>query len=138
MNLGKSISLHRVKALSTTAGTEVTTDTIDMQGFDGVIVFLTLATFNAANYITAQQSADDSTYNNLEGSKVVTTTDADVVAIDIYKPTDRYIQIDVERGGADTVLGEIYALKYGAHKKAPAHGTNVRIEYHASPAEGTA
>lgn len=137
MTLGKQIALSKIKALSADGTSLVTSDTVDMQGFDGVLIFTTINVANAGNYMTAQQSADDSTYNDLEGTKVICTATNQVVALDIYRPIDRYIQVDVTRTSS-TVLGEIYALQYGAHKKAPAHGSDWNIEYHASPAEGTA
>ncbi len=140
MFLGKQIAIDKVKETSSSAGTLVTSSTVDMSlydGADGVLFFTTIATANAGNYLSAQQSADDSSYAALEGSKVVAANNNEVVALDIFRPTDRYLQVTVTRAGANTVVGEIYALVYGLRKMPSTHATEVVIEYHATPAEGT-
>ena len=138
MNLSKNVKVTKVKALSSTAGTAVNSDSVDMAGFDGVMFLGRIATANAANFGNAAQSADDSTFADLEGSAIITGDDADSFLIDIYKPTDRYVRCEINRAGADSIIGDIYAIQYGAHKKPTSHGSTIDAETHISPAEGTA
>ena len=138
MNLNKNVEITKVKALSASAGTAVNSDSVDMAGFDGVVFFGRIATADAANSGNVAQSSDDITFVDLAGTKVVPGDDADSFSIDVYKPTKRYLRCEVDRGGADTIVGDIYAVQYGAHKKPTTHGATIDSETHISPAEGTA
>ncbi len=138
MNLSKNISVQKVKALTATGGTAVNSASVDMEGYEGVVFFGTMATANAGNSVNGAQSGDNSTFIDLAGTKVVPGDNNDVFMLDIYKPTKRYVRLEVVRAGADTVLGEIYALLYGPRVKPVSHGADIDSELHASPAEGTA
>lgn len=139
MNLSKNVKLTKVKALEGSAGTAINSDEVDMAGFDGVMFFGRIATVNASNFANAAQSSVSSgTFLDLLGTKVTPGDDADSFCIDVYKPTDRYVRCEVDRGGTNTIVGDIYAIQYGAHKKPTSHGSTIDAETHISPAEGTA
>ena len=142
MNLSSEIKITKIKTAEVSAGTEVLTDEIDMAGFDGCLIFTTIATANAGNYIKAQE--DDATgmatAADLVDTKVVAAANAEVVWLDVYKPLKRYLRASVIRAGANTVVGEIYALQYHG-RKFPISNliTNTIIgELHISPIAGTA
>jgi len=141
MQLSKNTKLTKVAAAAVSAGTAVTSDAVDMQGFEGVMFFGSIATANAGNFAKARQ---DSASNmgaaaDLEGTKNVTGDDADSFLIDVYRPRERYVDCQVVRAGANTATGDIYALQYGPLRKAPtSQGATVDAEAHVSPAEGTA
>jgi hypothetical protein len=139
MQLINHVKITKV-ALSTTAGTEVLTGAIDMAGYDGVMIFANQATHHdTGNYLKGQQCATSSgSYQDLEGSKVLGTADADVLILDIYKPTKRYVQGSFIRGGTNTVLGEIYILQYCGNKLPEANAGIYHNVALVSPAEGTA
>lgn len=139
MNLSKRIKVDLVKDTQTTAGTAVNSDEVDMSGWDGVIFFMKMTTANAANFINAAQSSvSGGTFVDLAGTKVVPGDDGDIGLLDIYRPVDRYVRLEVDRGGADTVTGEIYAIQYRESKAPTTHAAEVDSELHVSPAEGTA
>lgn len=138
MNLSKNAKLTLVKATQPSAGTAVNSDSVDMEGFDGVMFFGSITTANAANFANAAQSSDDSTFADLEGTKVVPGDNGDSFLIDIYKPTDRYVRCEIDRGGTNTITGDIYALQYCGRKVPVSHGSTIDAETHISPAEGTA
>ena len=138
MNLLKNVKITKVKALSTSAGTAVDSDSVDMAGFDGVIFVGRIATSDAANFANVAQSTDDSSFADLLGTKVVPGDDADSFCIDVYKPLERYLRCEVDRGGANTIVGDIYAIQYGAHKAPTTQGATIDSELHITPAEGTA
>ncbi len=129
-------------ALSTTAGTLVTGAIVDMANWDSVCFFCTIATVNAGNFIKVQQGkiANMSDAADLEGSAVIGLVDADVVATEVFRPVERYVRPLVVRAGADTVLGEIYAIRVG--NRTPPVDNNVASLVVsgtiASPDEGTA
>lgn len=139
MNLSKNVKITKVKALSASAGTAIDSDSVDMAGFDGVVFFGRIATSDVANFANvAQSTTSGGSYADLAGTKVVPGDDADSFSIDVYKPTKRHLRCEVDRGGADTIVGDIYAIQYGAHKKPTTHGATIDSETHISPAEGTA
>jgi hypothetical protein len=140
MNLSQNVKITKVAA-AVSAGTEVLTAAIDMQGYDGVLIVVTMATHHdTGNYLKGQQcDTSGGSYADLEGSKVLAEADADVLILDIYKPIDRYIKGSVIRGGTNTALGEIYIIQYKGDKLPEDNDTGI---YHTvlvvSPAEGTA
>lgn len=141
MNLSKDIKITMVKDQQTSAGTAIDSDSVDMEGFEGVIFIMQMVTKNAANFINAAQSSDDGgadAFTDLVGTKVVPGDDDDTAMLDIYRPRERYVRCEVDRGGANTATGPIYAIQYGARKKPTSQGATVDLETHISPAEGTA
>lgn len=144
MNLIQNIKLRKVAAGETAGTGAVNSTAVDMQGFDGVLFFTTIAVANAANYINAAQGAasNGSDAADLEGTKVVAASNASAVWIDVYKPTDRYVRCEMARGGASTASGDIWAIQY-AGRLLPEAADNLVTgeligELHISPAEGTA
>lgn len=141
--LSKHVKLSLAKAAQSAATTAITSDVIDMQGFEGVLFITRFGTANDGNFIKVQQG-DESNLSDaadLKGTKVVSGTDPsnEVCAVDIYKPTKRYLRLHATRGTSST-LGDTYAIQYQARKAPPVSvlaGTLV-IETHVSPEEGTA
>ena len=139
MNLSKNVKITKVKALQSSAGSAVNSDEVDMAGFDGVVFVGRLETYNASNFANAAQSSvSGGTFLDLKDTKNLPGDSGDSFLIDVYKPTDRYLRCEVDRGGASTIVGDIYAIQYGAHKKPTSHGSTIDAETHISPAEGTA
>ncbi|MDF2889784.1 MAG: hypothetical protein K0R80_151 [Clostridia bacterium] len=117
MNLSKNVKITKIKAGAASATTEVVSDAVDMQGYEGVVFFTTIATANAGNYLKAQQAAVSAMTNavDLAQKKIVAAADASVVWLDIYKPTKRYLTANIVRGAA-TITGDIYAIQYSGNK----------------------
>jgi len=134
--------LAHVNAAAVSAGTAINTSSVDMLGWDGVMFFGTMATVNAANFVNLAQSADDSTFADLAGTKVVPTVNGNVFCVDLVRSGsgDRYVRLEMDRGGTNTAVGDIFAIQYrGGNAKLPATwATTINKEFHASPAEGTA
>jgi hypothetical protein len=140
MNLSKNTKLIKVKDGQVTGTGTLTTDTIDTQGYEGVMIFGQIMTANAGNYAKARQgeASNMSDAADLEGSKVVPGDNGDSFLIDIYRPKERYVDVQIVRGGATTVTGDVYALLYEPRKAPTSQGATVDAETHVSPAEGTA
>lgn len=140
MNQLKNSKLILVKAGQATGTGAVTTDTIDTQGFDGVMIFGSIATVNAGNFANARQGAASNMSDaaDLAGTKIVPGDNGDSFCIDIYKPLERYVDVVITRAGATTVTGDVYALLYEAHKLPTTQGATIDSELHVSPSEGTA
>lgn len=141
MNLSKHVKLRKVAAAATSAGTEVISSVVDMQGYEGVLFFTTIATANAGNYLKAQSGTDATVTDaaDLAGTKVVAAANGQVVFLDIHKPQERYLTANIIRAGTNTATGDIYAIQYCGKVKPESNiVTNVIIgELHVSPDEGT-
>lgn len=125
-----------VKTTQSTATSAVNTDSVDMTGFDGVVFVGALATANAGNSVNLAQSSDNSTFVDLAGTAQVPGTSGDLVAIDLFRPSDRYVRAEIVRAGASTVTETFYAIQYRG-RKSPITSIATQ-ETHVSPDEGTA
>ena len=138
MNFLKNVKITMVNDAAASAGTAIDSDSVDMAGFDGVVFVDQMTTANASNFANVATSSDDSSFNDLLGSKVTPGDSGDSWAIEIHKPLERYLRCEVDRGGANTAVGAIYAFQYTGRKVAVTQGTTIDSEIHAGPAEGTA
>lgn len=126
----------------TGAGTsDVTTDSVDMQGYEGVMFFSSYGTAATDNLPHLEQSSDDASsdsFADLEGTEVNVSTSDEDVWVEIWRPRERYVRAVFEVGTSST-LGDIWALLYGA-KDIPVDNTTegtIHGELHVHPAEGT-
>jgi len=145
MNLSKNIKI--TQAITPTAGAAGTTAingaTLDMTGWDGVLMVVTMGaiTGSAVTSINAAQAAA-STFADLlgTGQTIADTDDEDIFVIDLYRPTERYVRIEVARATQNAVVSSAVYYQYaGSNVKLPAsNGSTINLEQHSSPAEGTA
>jgi hypothetical protein len=140
MNFLTRNKLRMVGDLTANGTTEVKSADVDMVGYEGAVFFAKIATAAAGNYIKVQESdtTTDGDYADLLGTKVVAGTNADVVAVEVYRPGKRYLRASVIRG-TSTVLGEIYCNQFGpAVLPVDNIDTGIVSETHISPIAGTA
>jgi len=106
------------------AGTTKRTSTIiDMDGFDGVVFSAVLGTTIEAG--TIDVFVEQHTLNQTSGmARVATTTAYTVPAspaaltainVDIYKPTERYLQCNITPASQNAVICGIVAIQYKSH-----------------------
>lgn len=128
-------------AAAGSAGTAVNGATIDMAGFDGVLIFGTITTANAGNFLKAQQGtlSDGSDMADLAGTKVVAAANASIVCLDLKAPREQYVRGVYVRAGTNTAVETMYYIRYNAHNKPTSSDvTNVLASVKVqSPAEGT-
>lgn len=147
MDFGHSLldnaKVTKVKATQSSAGTAVNSDSVDMQGYEGVAFFASLGTANSGNFMKIQQSSDDGSsdsFADLTGTKVSSDgTSTDLLA-EVYQPRERYVRAVVDRSGANSTVEAIWAVRFNP-RKAPidnASPADTEAETHLSPAEGTA
>lgn len=140
----ENVKITKVANTTAAGTTDINSASVDMTGYESVcfVVAFDTITANAVTNIHVEQSADDSTFNDLTGS-AITVADSDdnqVFASEIIRPGDRYVRCVVDRGTANAAVGTIYAFQYGARDKAVSNNVTDTItsEIHISPAEGTA
>jgi hypothetical protein len=139
MNLSSAVKITKVKDHSGAATSAVDSDSVDMQGFDGVLFLTSFGTAAADNTVNAAQSSNNSNFDDLAGTKVGGGASDEDMWIDIYKPTDRYVRLEAARGTSST-LESIWAIQYRGAKQPISNvlaGTIIG-ELHVSPDEGTA
>lgn len=128
------------------AGTTTITPSagIDMQGYNSCLflVLLGALTDTTVPAIKIQQSSDDGStdaYSDLEGTAyaVADSDDNGVIAVEIIRPTKRYLKLILARATANAVLDGILAV-VGNPSSLPITQTTLGNEVHVSPAEGTA
>lgn len=134
-------ALRLAVAGAASGGTDVNGAAFDMAGYDGVYIFCTIATFNAGNFLKAQQGeqANLSDAADLAGSKLAAVANGQVVCLDVNRPRERYVRGVVVRGGANTATGDMYYVGYKASQQPVLNLiTNVLLSKQlASPTEGT-
>ena len=140
MQLSNGIKITKVQD-HTTAGTDaVNSDGVDMANFEGVLFLTSFGTAATDNTVNAAQGlTSGGTYDDLEGTETGATASDEDVWLDIYRPLDRFVRLEVVRG-TSTTLESIWAIQYGARNLPVDNTTTGTIigEAHVSPAEGTA
>jgi len=104
------------KAAASAAASDVESDAVDMAHMEQVTFLATIATANAGNYMTVQQSATSGfeSAETLEDAKAIAAEDGDVVAVNVFRPLKRYVRAVIDRGGTNTATGQIYVIQSGA------------------------
>lgn len=144
LNASKEVKL--LTAITPTAGaagaSAISGTGLDMSAFESVLMVCRFGaiTTGAVTSIKAQQSEDNSSFADLEGTgQTVADTDDDLIFyIDLIKPRERYVRLAVSRATQNAVVAEAHYVQYGAMKQPTTQPTGVNGETHVSPAEGTA
>ena len=121
MNLSKSVKVTVVEAAAAAGQTELTTDVLDMSGWDGVI-FMALTgdvTTACVLTLTVKGNSANSTSSPTpvdQGSCTFTAGDSDadskVLMVDVHNPMLRYVFASLTRTAANAVIGGIVAIQY--------------------------
>jgi len=137
--LSENCKITKVADPTAASTDDVESASVDMDGWDGVLFLTSLGTPAADNTAHAEQSADDSTFNDLEDSEITLggASDEDLF-IDIQRPSDRYVRMVVTPTTESTV-GDIWAIQYRGSQVPVDNTTAGTIAGVAlvSPAEGT-
>ena len=125
--LNEDLKVQRVMTAQA-AGTDdtLTSDTVDLAGFDGVMFIALFGTLAATQVtsLSAQDSDDDSAYDALSNSSVGPLADDDddqCLVLDVYRPGSRYVQAVITRATANAVVDGVVALLYTARSRPTTH-----------------
>lgn len=124
MNLSKSIKVTVVEAAAAAAQTELVTDVLDMQGYDGVMFIALTGDVTTASVLTltvkgnSENSVSSPTPVTQKATDAFTadgtSADSKVLMVDVYDPALRYVFASLTRTAADAVIGGIIAIQYTA------------------------
>ena len=134
------MEIRKVHAEAGAGTSPIVSSIIDSAGCESVLFFANIGTANAGNYLSVAESDDSgmSGEADLLGSKVIGLVSGNVIAVEIFKPSKRYLRATMTVGSSSTV-GTMYCIR--KVKKLPALNTVASVidsEIHATPAEGTA
>ncbi|MGP9819195.1 hypothetical protein ACTZWW_04190 [Salinarimonas sp. NSM] len=125
MNLIHDAKFVVVEASAIAGTTTLTTDVVDLAGFDSVAFVAHLGDVTDTSVLTLTGYTNDTnnTTTPTETAAAVTFTagasDADnkLMVVDMVKPRQRYAYATLERGTANAVVNGIVAILYNAHNK---------------------
>lgn len=117
--LNEGIKITLVSPAAADGSTDPVLTNVDMAGYDGVLFLCTVGTITGSGTVTMAigQAATDTTVDALSGASVVATasTESDkIIAVDIFRPLDRYVGGTVTRAVANAILGGVIAIQYKA------------------------
>lgn len=137
--LSEATKIIKVQDASGANTTDVTSDGVDMAGYEGVIFVSSYGTAAADNLPHAEQGlTSGGSYDDLASTEVGVSTSDEDVYLEIVRPGDRFVRTVWERGTSST-LGDIWAHVFGA-RNLPVDNTTAGTmhgESHVTPAEGT-
>lgn len=145
MNLGKDVKV--TTALDYASGTaDREGATLDMQGYEGVLMIVKFATIaaDAVTTVKAQQGAAAGMGDaaDLAGTGIAVAADDDnqVFVLDVFKPQERYVRLVVDKDGSHAAAESAVYIQYGARVRPVENNVMdaVTYELHVSGAEGTA
>lgn len=135
MNLSKDIKITVVEAAAAAAQTDLTTDVLDMSGYEGVMFIALTGDVTATSVLTltVKGNSANSTSSPTPVTQKATTAftaaaadaDSKALVVDVYKPTLRYMFAVLSRGTADAIVGGIIAIQYGASNKPTSNDATV-------------
>lgn len=146
-SLLQETKITAVEAATAAGTTDVESASVDMSGYRGVLFFTTVGaiTANAVTSMKLQQSSDDGvadTWSDLTGTGVTIADDDDgqMFGVEVIDPEKRYVRALVDRATQNAVVGEIYAIRFGAQTQPITNTVTdaATFESHVRPAEGTA
>ena len=123
------IQLTKIKGGIEAGTSDQTTDSLDMQGYRGALLFVEIGTIAATGTVkvTLQHSEDNSTFTKLTGTgKEVDFAAADdnkFAVIDVIDPPGRYVRLHLDRGAANATPVAAFGIRYGAVHQPPTQAT---------------
>ena len=142
MNLSTSGKVSRVSNAVAAGQATTNCSSVDMKGFESVAFYLLVGAIDATGTVVmhAEQSEDDSSFADLEGTAVAYTASDDnkVAILEITKPRERYVRPVVITATANGTIAGVIAVQTAAHEEPVTQSSSVvQSEQHLAPAEGT-
>jgi hypothetical protein len=114
-NFSRELKITKIRDYAGAGTSTLTSDEIDMTGFEGVIFLTSYGTAAANNLVTMHGSDTSGGEAATVALKTSGTSDEDVV-LDVFRPIHRYAKLVASVGTSSTVES-MWAIQYGATKK---------------------
>lgn len=150
MSVFLSEGVKVTQAITTAAGASgtgtITGATLDMQGYEGVMILVAMGPIASSGPVTlkVQQDTDSAmgAAADLEGTGITVADDADNTSfiIDIRRPRERYVRLIAARHTSNaSTVGAAYYLQYDARNRPVTQSSGITTrETWIAVAEGTA
>jgi hypothetical protein len=135
MNLLKDVKITVVEAAAAAGTSTLTTDVLDMSGYEGVMFIAMLGDVTDTSVLTltvkgnSANSTSSPTPVTQKASDAftasATSADSKVIVVDVFKPTLRYQFAELSRATANAVVGGIIAIQYCARVKPTSQDASV-------------
>ncbi len=108
--------VERIATPAASAQATVTTDVVDTQGFDSVVLTALLGTIAATGTVVATaQQGDESNGSDMASLSGATASadasdDNKLLSIELYRPTKRYVRLSIARGTANSAVDGAIAI----------------------------
>ena len=133
-SLLKNCDISLVEGDATAGTSTLTSDVLDMQGWDGVAFIAVTGDVTDTSVLTL--TALDDTDDNVSGATAITgaaatftanasTADEKLLIVDVYRPQKRYVHCTLARATANAVVGGIIAIRYRGKKLPITQGSTV-------------
>lgn len=135
MEISQGIKITVVEAAAAAAQTELVTDVLDMQGYEGVMFIALTGDVTTASVLTL--TVKGNTANSVSSPTPVTqkataaftadgtSADSKALMVDVFRPTMRYMFGSLTRTTANAIVGGIIAIQYGARNKPTSQDASV-------------
>jgi len=134
-HLLKDIKITVVEAAAAAAQTDLTTDVLDMSGYEGVMWIALTGDVTSGSVLTL--TAKGNSANSVSSPTPITqkasdaftagaaTADSKAIVVDVFRPTLRYQFAVLSRTTADAIVGGIIAIQYKADTKPTSQDASV-------------
>lgn len=134
-NLTPNILTKRIENATAAGTTDITSDTVDMQGYTGArfVALLGTLTDTHVTKLLIQQSDDDGSadaYSTILTSDAMGNTDSNKMIIaEVNFPTKRYLRAVVDRGTANAVIDGVIVELFGAALRPVTKDSSVSVQH---------
>ena len=130
MNLGRNVKVTRIKIFEGTGQGTVTSDELDMTGFEGCVFLVAMGEIVSGAATTCYVRQD--TVTGMGGGvqltgTVITITDSDddkILLMDVYRPKEQFLDVIVTRTVQNSEVDSITAIQYNGRKTPVTHDSS--------------
>jgi hypothetical protein len=133
-NLTPNILTKRIENAVVAGTTDITSDTVDMQGYSSARFIALLGTLTTTHVtkLLIQQSDDDGSadaYSTIATSAQMADGDSNkMIIVEVNHPTKRYLRATVDRGTANAVIDGVIVELSGAEQRPIAKDASVSVQ----------
>lgn len=125
LNFLRDCKITHVEGAAVAGTTTLTTDPVDMQGYDSVAFIAQLGDVTSGSVLLLTVLGNDTNdtvsplaYPETAGLTAgASNADSQMLAVDVQKPRERYVYATLARGTQNAVVDGIWAIQYNAQNK---------------------
>ena len=143
VSLGRNAKVTLINTGESAAQSTITSDEIDMAGFEGVMFLVHMGTIDGSaattTFVRQAEATGMGSAATLTGSTHTIADDEDdtIFLTDVYRPLEQFLDVRVTRATSNSVIQSIVAIQYNGRKPPVTHdaSTVTAAIYLAGPGE---